>query len=216
MERVIFLPGYACTSDIWKDVEINIDKQNYIIKYVDWPKDKLKNFTTIEEFSNWVEQKYILKDSIVVGHSMGGLVAFDLAKRKKEIKQVILVESFLKTPTKFFQNLYLDESSIKIKKQIDNMLEEESKYYNQSLSSKLKDLDLVSDIELIDADINCIYGAREEQCSNNVFEKLGINKEHLSLLKIRTIPRSSHFPMIENFKNFNKVLLDLLGFNSFD
>jgi pimeloyl-ACP methyl ester carboxylesterase len=216
MERVLFLPGYACTSDIWKDVEINIDKKNYIIKYVDWPKDKLKNFTTIEEFSNWVEQKYVLKDSIVVGHSMGGLVAFDLAKRIKEIKQIILVESFLKTPTKFFQNLFLDDASIKIKNQITNMLEEESKYYNQSLSSKLKDLDLVSDIELIDASINCIYGAREEQCSNEVIEKLGINKENLSLLEIRTIPRSSHFPMIENFKDFNKVLLDLLGFNSFD
>jgi len=211
MRKVIFFPGYACTSKIWDETSKIFDNEKCIVSFVDWPEKSLNNFTKIEDFSNWVEKEYDLKDSILVGHSMGGLVAFNIAKRNDKIDKLILVESFLKTPNKFFQNLYLEGTSLKIKDKINTMLKKESKYYSKELGPKLKDLDLTIELEELGLDVTAIYGQRESSSSVKVVKNLGLDEVYHKYLKIKTISKSSHFPMIENSEAFNKIILESLN-----
>jgi len=208
MKKLLFLPGYACTSDIWDNIKSKLMKNGFIADYVDWPKEELTNFSNTYDFANWIFKQYDLETyDTIIGHSMGGLVAIDLAKENLfNGERLILVESFLKTPSEFFQNLYLEDASKDLKERIMMMLKEESTYYNQALSERLKNLDRTKDIISLEAKVACIYGAREEKNKKEVIKQLNLAEETLNELAIQVVSQCAHFPMLENEDEFIEKL----------
>lgn len=209
MKKLLFLPGYACTSDIWDNFKSQVIKNGFTDDYVDWPKEELSDFSNTYDFANWVDKQYDLKTyDVIIGHSMGGLVAIDLAKENLfKGERLILVESFLKSPSKFFQNLYLESAPKSLKEKIKRMLKEESTYYNQILSERLKNLDITNDIANLEAKVICIYGAREELNEKDVVEQLNLADDTLDEINTKVVSQCAHFPMLENEEEFIKKLI---------
>ena len=207
----IFLPGYACSSYIWEPIKNKINK-NFNGKLIDWPKEKTKKYDSINDFVSWVNKEYLYGDNIdyLVGHSMGGLVSLNIAEKTDKIKKVILIESYLYTPSHFFRNIVMGNTSEIIKNNILNMLEKEKDNYSETLKNKLRDINMMSLINKVKCDINLIYGDRGINDKNKIISELKLAPKMLSKLNIRIVKNTCHFPMIENPEETTVILSELL------
>ena len=207
----IFLPGYACSSYIWAPIKNKI-KKSFKGKLIDWPKEKIKKYNSINDFANWVSKEYLYGDDIdyLVGHSMGGLVSLNIAEKSNKIKRVILIESYLYTPSHFFRNIVMGNTSEIIKNNILKMLEKEKDNYSQILKNSLRDINMMSLIDRVKCDINLIYGDRGINDKNKIISELKLAPTMFSKLNIRIVKNTCHFPMIENPEETKIILSELL------
>ena len=96
---ILLLHGLGCTHEIWEDLVAKLPSNATIIApdllgFGDSPKPKLASY------SNYVQAKSVIKtlkklgshkQLIIVGHSMGGLIAAEVARQKPNIcRQLIL------------------------------------------------------------------------------------------------------------------------------
>lgn len=196
----LFLSGYGCKSTIWDDFKNEYQNE----EFVDWPTEQTPNFHKIDDFSNYLLKTYPIDNcDFIVGHSLGGLVALDLS-RKIKVNKIVLVESFLVTPSKFFQNIVMENNLI-LKEKVMAMLKNEIKYYSQELGKNLRDLNLLDLLSQSKSHINVIYGDRGEN-ETKAIQKLGLSKDILNKINIKIVHNSCHFPMLENPKDFKDVL----------
>jgi pimeloyl-ACP methyl ester carboxylesterase len=200
MSKVLVLSGYGCRGEIWDSI-ITIDKTNIFSEaiFLEWPKEKLSDFHDVSNFSRWIMNEVDITDfDFVVGHSMGGLVALDLAGRVgQNLKEIILIESFIKTPSEFYQNLVMDNFCCDTRKSLVEMLRTESTFYSDRLGPKLKELDLSDRVKSLNVKLTLVYGDRGYDMQK-VIEELGLDEEVLKLVDVKTVHNACHFPMIEN------------------
>ena len=201
------------TPEFWNNFK-EIMKEEYIIDIIEWPKDKIKDFHCLDQYVNWINDEIELSNvtyDYIIGHSMGGLVGIYFAKKYPEkIKNIILVESFVKTPNPFFQNLVYGGVKQGVQNEISSMLKEESILYSQSLPNQLKELDITGIIENIECNIWGIYGDRGTNNAKLVTSELGLKKSILAKVKIYTILNACHFPMLENQEEFIDIINGIL------
>ena len=198
MSKVLFLSGYACEPLIWSSIKHSL---NHIIEpdFLEWPKEQLANFTDINDYANWVNN--IIKSNdyeTVVGHSMGGLVALKVAEINPNVKQVILIESFVKSPTKFFQNLLMKHVDKKLKAKVIEMLKKEQGLYSPVLGPKLKHLNLTQQVLQLRCSLHAVYGDRGLKNHHAVEKNLNWPAQLKDKLTLWIINNSCHFPMLEN------------------
>ena len=103
-QKGLVLPGYACSSQIWDSIRVQLDAL-YDVTWVDWPHELTAGFHSVTAFADWLypttRQAHY---DFVIGHSMGGLVALELAQREKPMSQkIVLIETFLLHPTLSFR-----------------------------------------------------------------------------------------------------------------
>lgn len=200
--RGLFLCGYGCKPWIWDKVKNNILSSEDVIKFIEWPKSLLSNFNKIGDFSIWVKENFINKDEeydFIGGHSMGGLIALELSTMDGvSVRNTILVESYLTSPGKFFQNLLMETADEKVKEEVMAMLKEESKYYSEEVRENLRTLDITDLVNKSKSKIHCIYGDRGMNNRGKVIRELGLPLEIEEKLNIGIVRNSCHFPMIEN------------------
>lgn len=85
--KVIFIPGLLCTRKVWGELN---DLRN---KYDCYDAD-IGHSNSIEEMSESIAEQYLSEDVAVIGISMGGYVAIDLALRvPKRIKKLVLINT---------------------------------------------------------------------------------------------------------------------------
>ncbi|QOR36464.1 alpha/beta hydrolase [Clostridium sp. 'deep sea'] len=198
MSEVLFLSGYACKPLIWSKIKHSL---NHIIEpdFLEWPKEQLANFTDINDYVNWVND--IVKSHnyhTVVGHSMGGLVALKLAEINLNIKQVIFIESFIKSPQDFFQNLLMEHTNKKLKAKIITMLKKEQGLYSPILGSKLKQLNVTEQVLQLRCSLHAVYGDRGLNDYHAVEKELNWSAPLKDKIALWIINNSCHFPMLEN------------------
>ncbi len=170
----LVLPGYACTAQIWRLVRAELDVY-YEITWVDWPRTLTPEFHTVEAFASWLRRTIRLMDyDFVVGHSMGGLVALELAKVDRGfIRQIVLVETFLRSPGPFFQNLFLGKAPPGEESLIRAMLEQEKVNYSPRLREALQQVDVSQAAARLEAKVDAIYGDRGFEDEGRVQQELG-------------------------------------------
>ena len=208
LKKGLFLSGYGCQSWIWDDLKKIFPNSVFL----DWPKDQLSNFTEINDFCDWVSG-YIknCKFDFLVGHSLGGLVALKLSTYETfYLNKVILIESFLKSPSVFFRNLLNDAIGEDKKVEVIKMLQEQSKFYSPILKDKLVDLDYTSYLYDSKNQIYGIYGDRGTKNEKQVVNELNLSKIELDKVSIQTITNSCHFPMLENPEELKTIINNIL------
>lgn len=85
--KIYLIPGQAYTSEIFKNIDIN----GYDYKYIEWIEPKKKE--SFKNYSERMSKKIIYNENLVlIGHSLGGLVALEIASFMKTSK-VILISS---------------------------------------------------------------------------------------------------------------------------
>jgi len=202
----LFLPGYGCKPWIWQNVKASFNDCDLII--VEWPTHLTNHFHEIADFSKWIIDTYKIESlDFMIGHSMGGLIALHLSTLNNiKIKDVVLVESFIMSPGKFFQNLLMDSTDDIIKKNVMDMLTKESKYFSRELGNQLKNSNFTDLIETTKSRIHCVYGDRGNHDHKIVIDELGMPNSISNNINIKMIPNSCHFPMLENSEQFIEVL----------
>ena len=98
-QPIIFLPGFTCPAEVWDNTISNLESnyQTHQFTYAgfgDVPAIELPWYGTLaDEIANYIETQK-LKNVIIIGHSMGGMLAIDLAaKLPKQISKMVLVDA---------------------------------------------------------------------------------------------------------------------------
>ncbi|RCH55929.1 alpha/beta hydrolase [Mucilaginibacter hurinus] len=87
MSRIFLIPGLGADCRIYK----NIDLEDHEVIQVNWIEPTVTD--TLQSYAQRIIDQYnITNDSVVIGNSMGGMVAVEIAKRVA-LKKVILISS---------------------------------------------------------------------------------------------------------------------------
>jgi len=96
---VLFLPGFTNPGSIWEDTVANLDGdfQNYLVSYAGFNGNtpiKMPWYDTIKKELILYIKKNKLTDIIIIGHSMGGNLAIDIAAILPDtVEKLIIVDS---------------------------------------------------------------------------------------------------------------------------
>jgi len=201
MKKGLLLCGYACKPWIWDGVKDRLEKE-YDIDIIEWPNELIGTFNKVEDFAEWTINNYSVvntKIDFIVGHSMGGVIALYIAASKKvKVNKVVLVESFIRSPDKFFQNLVYDEANKDLILKITDMIKNEAQYYSSEIGNELSCLNVAELAYNLDCDIYAIYGDRGCGNKERVISELAFNQEVNRKVEVDIISNSCHFPMLEN------------------
>jgi pimeloyl-ACP methyl ester carboxylesterase len=217
--KILFIHGAGGTKSKWRTIKDYPEISNY--EAIDLPghgDNEFNLITSIQDYAAYVDQS-IQEDTIVVGHSMGGLIALELAARNKCVKGIVLAASFYELPV-----------HPKILDSLANGEFPESLFnasYNRNVSQQLlqeekEELNLVP-IEVTHADFKACSNYKEgnEILANlqiPVYAILGkqdklLPKEPAELLRkvksdirITEIDDSGHYIMLEQPKEFAAAL----------
>ncbi len=98
-QPVLFLPGFTCPGGVWDSTINNLEEgyQTHQFTYAGFggvPKIELPWYGTLaNDISAYIESNN-LKKVVLVGHSMGGMLALDIAaKLPKRINKMVLVDA---------------------------------------------------------------------------------------------------------------------------
>ncbi len=197
MLKGLFLPGYACTTQIWQPVYEKI-KEICEAGLVDWPAEVTPGFDGLDDFADWLYETYWPEEyDFIAGHSLGGLVALQLlASSRVTVPRVILVETFLLPPGPFFRNLVLHETNAT--RIIPEMLEREGEHYSAHLREAIREVDMSEQVLKAGGRLYALYGDRGCRRPERVQEELRWPEEMAAGVEVSVIPEACHFPMLEN------------------
>lgn len=204
----LVLYGANCTLSIWEALKEQLSE--YDLHYVDYPHEVLQKSQTLQELADWVEQAYPGPYDVLIGHSMGGLLALLLAQRT-QIKQIILIETNLCPAKPFYRTLLTSQHQAAFKDEVMQMIRSEAPYYQEALKRSLQeDFDYRYLIPAGEAAIHVIYGDRGVPGYANRILDLNLGKDIVDMLQFHFLKDCAHMPMLENCEDLAQLLRGLL------
>lgn len=207
----LFLYGINCTCDIWSQLGkylLDID-----IDYVEYPHPVTKSASCVTEITEWVRDTYgNIPYDFVLGHSMGGIIALELAaKLYLSCNQIILIDSNLKPANDFYRNLLTPEHMKEYGTQIIQMMQDEDPYYQKNLKNTLQnDFDYTDYVIMAKQDIYAIYGDRGQSEYANRISDLCLDQITIDKIKFSFVENACHMPMIENPTVLASMISDIV------
>ena len=225
---IIFLHGWGCSTETFKVVAKDI-VEKYTVYLIDFPgfgrsiePDFIINIKGMADLLNSFICDLNIVNPIIVGHSYGGRVAGEYASKNENISKLILIDSAGIKRFKF--NKFFKIKIYKFKKWFYKVTKRLMKY--NELISKSGSVDYINssfikkkmlveavnyDQKKVFAKVRCetllLWG--EKDYSTPLKDGIKISK----LIKnsdIVIIPSAGHFPFIENYSYFIKVLKSFL------
>ncbi|WP_458412112.1 alpha/beta fold hydrolase [Schinkia sp. CFF1] len=98
--KLLFIHGAGATRSKWRKLKEGLDRSGVPYSFIDLPghgQDTQEVPESIEEFA-YIIRKEIGEDTIIIGHSMGGLIGIEVAAGNPYIKGLILVGSHYELP----------------------------------------------------------------------------------------------------------------------
>ncbi|GAE27385.1 alpha/beta hydrolase fold [Halalkalibacter wakoensis JCM 9140] len=218
----LFIHGAGGTQSKWRLIKEAFTSDE--ATFIDLPgrkKNAELSERTIREFSSALSSS-IGEDTIVVGHSMGGLIAMDLAIKNPNVKGIVLVASHFHLPVHekvlnqlengtFPEGLFFASYS----KQADTKLLEEEKEELSlvDMNQIFIDFSACNDYKNgketfaeLQVPILIIYGDEDRMLPKDSREQVLALNKHTS---IKTIEKSGHYVMLEQPE---KLLVELRNF----
>lgn len=195
---------------IWAEA---LDKFKIQADTVDYPHEILQKAHSVTDLTKWVYNNYFSQEyDFVVGHSMGGFIALELAKDYScKFKEIILVETNLKPARSFYRNLMTRENMIKHGEKVIHMINSETIFYQESLIQSIQgDFDYSGYVQNILQPIHILYGDRGVDVYADRINDLCLDESTLKNIKFYFIENSCHMPMIENPKQLVNIIMQII------
>ena len=231
MKTIVLIPGYMCDDQIWINQIVRLKKKYKVII------PSLKRGNTIKEFSSRT-LKLLPKKFSIVGFSMGGFVALDLAiNYSKRVEDLILVGTNARGVSKDRRRLLKkSEQELNNKNYIERFSQssfesyigknnKKNKSYLKLINSMVRNHSFLclkrqtnailtrpsqlNKLSKITARCMIIVGSDDKLSSKEMNTELNKNISGSELFYIK---QSGHFVMIEQSKKFNQLLFKWLGF----
>lgn len=218
--KLLFIHGAGGTKNKWRSLNNQLGSARF--EAIDLPghgENKCNIITSIQDYASFVSNE-ITEDTIVVGHSMGGLVALELAVRNNRVKAIVLVASFYELPVheKLLEKLSNGEYpkslfNASYSKQANEVLIEEEREELKLVPVGVTSADFRATNEYRDGKdilanlsipVCAIVGTEDRLIPQNAVEAL---KELKSDISIYVIDGAGHYPMLENPERFSADLL---------
>ena len=211
MKTGLGLCGYACTPWIWHRLTPYLTP-NFTLQPVSWPTALLPHFHTVSDFVDWLLKVEIKNQhyDFILGHSMGGIVAIQIATALPKLEQVILLDSFVTPSSRFFQNLFAPLISKDLQNQIINMLNLEREHYSPRLVDSLRTTNLSYLLSQLNCQVTALYGDRGYADPQQLTSQLRWSPELLAKIALHFVANANHFPMLENPQATAEILLKRL------
>ena len=228
-EPVVFLHGWGCSSDVFKVVGRSISKK-YMVYLIDFPgfgKSTLSDYVIdVKMMASIIDgffKAFRINNPVIIGHSYGGRVAAEYARYNKNISKLVLIDSagikrfsFIK----FFKvRLYKFKKSLyKITKRVMKYNElitrsGSSDYVSAGVIQKRMLIAAVNYnqkhvFKCIKCETLLIWGSNDKSTPLKDGKLINRLIQNSSLV---IIPNSGHFPFVDNYPYFIKVLESYLG-----
>lgn len=194
----ILLGGILTNDEVYSSF-----KNDFIIEtYQNINFDKITHYT---EIINPIYEKHFKNKlyDMIIGHSMGGILLISLLLLGYQINanSIIICESYLSEPSFKFRNIVYQNNLLE--NRLNEIMQKESKRYNQDIFSSLRKLDIRESINSIKQSLLFIYGMREmDEPSFRAELSFPVNNHFL----IQGIPKTSHFCLIEESDFFIQTI----------
>lgn len=200
MSKVLLLYGLNCTADIWQSM---LDEfKGTEIDIIEYPHEVTIQATSVTDITRWVYSQ--VKEAhydVVIGHSMGGIIALQLAELGVDCTHLILIETNLRPAEPFYRNLMTEKHMKILGGQVKAMLKQEGAYASKALVASLQEVfDYTPLVHKLNQKIDIIYGDRNVKEYPKRITDLCLDDRTVNKLNFHFIRNSCHLPMIENSK----------------
>lgn len=211
MNKVLLLYGLNCTADIWQPM---LDKlKNIDPEVIEYPHEVTLNAESVMDITKWVYDK--VKENhydVVLAHSMGGVIALQLAEMGMVFKHMILIETNLRPAEPFYRNLMTEEHMKTLGEQVMTMLKQEGAYASKKLVASLQEVfDYTPLIHRLNQKVDILYGDRNVKDYPNKITDLCLDEKSVDKLNFYFVEDSCHLPMIENPKGIAECIQTLIA-----
>jgi len=209
--KLLFLYGVNCTRKVWDRIIPYLSK--YEIDFVEYKSEWTKNACSVEDLTRSIYEEYGMnKYDAVVGHSLGGIVALQLAHDYgMNFGKIIYLDTNLKPAEAFYRNLMTPEHMEQYGEEILSGFATERGNYTEEMFNRLReDFDYSYLVNELNQVVYGLYGDRNRPDYPSKTEALNLDEKTLCRLKLSFIPNACHMIMIENPVDLSNAIKAIL------
>lgn len=213
--RLLMLYGVNCNNKVWDSFKSYLSA--YEADYVEYPHDITQKAKEVTDISEWVYENYHHQYyDAIIGHSLGGIIALQLAvKYKMKFGKLIYLDTNLKPANEFYRNLMTSEHMDEYGESILAMFQEERKFYTAALFESIQnEFDYTNYLLEIPQKVYAIYGDRNQREYGDKVRDLNLSSEALEKIELKFINNACHMIMIENPKQLYEIIEAILDDNT--
>jgi pimeloyl-ACP methyl ester carboxylesterase len=208
--KALFLYGANCNATVWDTLLPHL--ASWECDVVSYPHDVTLHAHTVDDITQWVEKtKCGSEYDVIVGHSLGGLVALSLASQAHmAVGRVICLDTNLCPAGPFFRNLMTDVHMEQYGNQVKAMLMSERKFFSvELLHSVQENFDYTPLLYNIHCPIALLLGDRNTVNAKEHLSELNLPASAYKMMDIHFVPNACHMQMIENPEALANMLKEI-------
>ena len=209
--KILVLSGVKCTKKIWEKIAPFLE--HFDTEYIEYSHEVTERIRDVKELTQWVYENCKAKSyEMVIGHSLGGLIALQLCRDYSvSFEKIICLDTNFRPAGEYYRNLMTKANMEQYGPFIQDMFEEESKYYNEKFFEQLHcDFDYTNYINNSTTEIYALYGDRGNPEYDRKIEDLNLEEETLNQLHIRFVENACHMIMIENPEKLETIIKEII------
>lgn len=212
MKKGLILYGIGCTPTVWDEFQTYFG--DFAATYAAYPHEITQAARTVSDITKWAYARYGKERfDFIAGHSMGGIIALELAVRyHMSVGTVILIETNLRPAASFYRTLLLPANTPKYGERLKTMFREEMSFYTGELAASIQeDFDFSEYLFKKNAAVFGVYGDRGVPDYAGRIGDLCLSRAAVERIRFRFVKNSAHMPMIENPGGLAAVLRDCIS-----